>query len=54
MDSTEIVTKILAEQKAENFVADLMFLKDPAAVLHELMKRGYAFTSFLRLEVSGS
>ena len=44
MDSTEIVTKILAEQKAENFAADVIFLKDPAAVLHELMKRGYAFT----------
>ena len=44
MDSTEIVTKILAEQKAENFVADVIFLKDPAAVLHELMKKGYAFT----------
>ena len=43
MDSTEIVTKILAEQKAENFVADVIFLKDPAAVLHELMRKGYAF-----------
>jgi iron(III) transport system substrate-binding protein len=44
MDSTEIVTKILAEQKAENFVADVIFLKDPATVLNELMKKGYAFT----------
>ena len=43
MDSTEIVTKILAEQKAENFVADVIFLKDPATVLNELMKKGYVF-----------
>ena len=44
MDSTEIVTKVLAEQKAGNFVADVIFLKDPATVLYELMKKGYAFT----------
>jgi iron(III) transport system substrate-binding protein len=44
MDSTEIVTKILAEQKAGNFVADVIFLKDPSTVLYELMEKGYAFT----------
>jgi len=44
MDSTEIVTKILAEQKAGNFVADVIFLKDPATVLQELMEKGFAFT----------
>jgi iron(III) transport system substrate-binding protein len=44
MDSTEIVTKILAEQKAGNFVADIIFLKDPSTVLYELMEKGYAFT----------
>ena len=44
MDSTEIVTKVLAEQKAGNFVADVIFTKDPATVLYELMKKGYAFT----------
>jgi iron(III) transport system substrate-binding protein len=44
MDSTEIVTKVLAEQKAGNFVADVIFLKDPATVVNELMKKGYTFT----------
>jgi len=44
MDSAEIVTKILAEQKAGNFVADVIFLKDPATVLNELMSKGHAFT----------
>jgi iron(III) transport system substrate-binding protein len=44
MDSTEIVTKVLAEQKAGNFVADIIFLKDPSTVLYELMEKGYAFT----------
>ena len=44
MDSTEIVTKVLAEQKAGNFVADVIFLKDPSTVLHELMEKGYVFT----------
>lgn len=44
MDSTEIVTKILAEQKAGNFVADVIFLKDPSTVLQELMAKGYVFT----------
>jgi iron(III) transport system substrate-binding protein len=44
MDSTEIVTKVLAEQKAGNFVADVIFLKDPATVHHELLQKGLAFT----------
>lgn len=44
MDSTEIVTKVLAEQKAKNFVADVIFLKDPSTVLYELMEKGLAFT----------
>jgi len=44
MDSTEIVTKVLAEQKAGNFVADVIFLKDPSTVLHELLEKGLAFT----------
>jgi iron(III) transport system substrate-binding protein len=44
MDSTEIVTKILAEQKAGNFLADIIFLKDPSTILYELMEKGYAFT----------
>ena len=44
MDSTEIVTKVLAEQKAGNYVADVIFLKDPATVLNELMRKGYVFT----------
>jgi len=44
MDSTEIVTKVLAEQKAGNFAADVIFLKDPATVHHELLQKGLAFT----------
>jgi iron(III) transport system substrate-binding protein len=44
MDSAEIVTKVLAEQKSGNFVADVIFLKDPATVINELMKKGYTFT----------
>ncbi len=44
MDSTEIVTKVLAEQKAGNFVADVIFLKDPSTVVNELTKKGYTFT----------
>jgi len=44
IDSAEIVTKVLAEQRAGNFVADVIFLKDPSTVLHELMEKGYAFT----------
>ena len=44
MDSAEIVTKVLAEQKSANFAADVIFLKDPATVLHELTEKGYAFT----------
>jgi iron(III) transport system substrate-binding protein len=41
MDSTEIVTKILAEQKAKNYVADVIFLKDPATVQYELLQKAY-------------
>jgi iron(III) transport system substrate-binding protein len=44
MDSTEIVTKVLAEQKAGNFAADVIFLKDPSTVHHELLEKGLAFT----------
>jgi iron(III) transport system substrate-binding protein len=44
MDSAEIVTKVLAEQKAANFTADVIFLKDPATALNELIEKGYAFT----------
>jgi iron(III) transport system substrate-binding protein len=44
MDSAEIVTKVLAEQKAGNHVADLIFLKDPASVHHELLKKGLVVT----------
>ncbi len=43
IDSAEIVTKILAEQNAENYVADVIFLKDPTTVIHELVDRGFAF-----------
>jgi iron(III) transport system substrate-binding protein len=44
MDSTEIVTKVLAEQRAGNFAADVIFLKDPSTVHHELLQKGLAFT----------
>ncbi len=44
MDSAEIVTKVLAEQKAGNYVADIIFLKDPSAVQHELLSKGYVVT----------
>jgi len=44
MDSTEIVTKVLAEQKAGNFAADVIFLKDPATVYNELLQKGLVFT----------
>jgi iron(III) transport system substrate-binding protein len=43
IDSAEIVTKILAEQNAENYVADVIFLKDPSTVINELVDRGFAF-----------
>jgi len=39
IDSPEIVTKVLAEQAAKNYVADVIFLKDPATVVHELYNR---------------
>ncbi len=44
MDSTEIVTKVLAEQRAGNFAADVIFLKDPSTVQHELLQKGLVFT----------
>jgi iron(III) transport system substrate-binding protein len=43
MDSPEIVTKILAEQAAQNYVADVIFLKDPATVVHELYNKKLVF-----------
>jgi len=39
MDSPEIVTKVLAEQNAKNYVADVIFLKDPSTVVNELLNR---------------
>jgi iron(III) transport system substrate-binding protein len=44
MDSTEIVTKILAEQKAGIYAADIIFLKDLATVQHELLEKRYVVT----------
>ena len=43
MDSPEIVTKVLAEQAAKNYVADVIFLKDPATVVHELYNKKLVF-----------
>jgi iron(III) transport system substrate-binding protein len=43
IDSAEMVTKILAEQNAENYVADVIFLKDPTTVINELVSRGFVF-----------
>jgi len=43
IDSGEIVTKVLAEQDAKNYNADIIFLKDPATVIHELYDRGLVF-----------
>ncbi len=43
IDSAEMVTKILAEQNAENYVADVIFLKDPTTVINELVNRGFVF-----------
>lgn len=39
MDSPEIVTKVLAEQTAKNYVADVIFLKDPSTVVNELYQK---------------
>ena len=44
IDSPEIITKIIAEQGAGNYVADIIYLKDPAAAFHELYEQGYVFT----------
>jgi len=43
IDSPEIVTKVLAEQAAKNYVADVIFLKDPATVVYELYDRKLVF-----------
>jgi len=43
MDSGEILTKVLAEQRAGRFSADVIYLKDPAAVVAELYEPGYVF-----------
>jgi len=43
MDSPEIVTKVLAEQNAGNYVADVIFLKDPSTVVNELFNRKLVF-----------
>lgn len=43
MDSGEILTKVLAEQRAGRFSADVIYLKDPAAVIAELYEPGYVF-----------
>ncbi|MDX9801173.1 MAG: ABC transporter substrate-binding protein [Spirochaetia bacterium] len=42
MDSGEIVTKISAEQTAQNFVADVIFLKDVAVAYNVLVDKGLA------------
>ena len=44
MDSADIVTKVLAEQKAKNYVADVIFLKDPATAQNELLAKGHILT----------
>lgn len=43
MDAGEIITKVLAEQRAGRFSADVIYLKDPAAVIAELYEPGYVF-----------
>lgn len=43
MDSPEIVTKVLAEQAAKNYVADVIFLKDPSTVVNELYNKKLVF-----------
>ncbi len=42
MDSGEIVTKISAEQTAQNYVADVIFLKDVAVAYNVLVAKGLA------------
>lgn len=41
LDSAEIVTKVLAEQSAKNYVADVVYMKDPATALQVLTKPGH-------------
>ena len=36
MDSAEIVTKVLAEQTAKNYAADVVYMKDPSTALNVL------------------
>ena len=43
IDSGEIVSKITAEQNAENYEADVIFLKDTAVVYNVLVDKGLAF-----------
>lgn len=43
IDSPEMVTKVLAEQNAKNYMADVIFIKDPSVVVHELLSRGLVF-----------
>ncbi|MBW1836880.1 MAG: ABC transporter substrate-binding protein [Deltaproteobacteria bacterium] len=43
IDSSEIITKVIAEQTAQNYVVDVIFLKDPATVMHELYNRKMVF-----------
>jgi iron(III) transport system substrate-binding protein len=41
MDSAEIVTKVLAEQTAKNYAADVVYMKDPSTALNVLKAPGY-------------
>ncbi len=41
LDSAEIVTKVLAEQSAKNYAADVVYMKDPATALHALKNPGH-------------
>ena len=43
IDSAEIITKVLAEQNAGNFEADMIFLKDGPTVRNVLAKRGMVY-----------
>jgi len=43
LDGAEIITKVLAEQRARNYQSDLIFLPEVATVKHLLMPRGMVF-----------
>ncbi|MDR7523417.1 MAG: substrate-binding domain-containing protein [Armatimonadota bacterium] len=43
LDGAEIITKVLAEQRARNYQADLIFLPEVATVKHQLMPRWMVF-----------